>query len=101
RRLHTTFSRDWSSDVCSSDLVVVDVDSGLLPLGILVARGRERSERRAVQALEERAAAAIEPLEGALVQVGEEPADLPVQLRQGESGRASCRECVARAGGTV
>src|SRR5690606_40402273 len=24
RRRHTSFSRDWSSDVCSSDLIVVD-----------------------------------------------------------------------------
>src|SRR5690606_41096702 len=26
RRRHTRFSRDWSSDVCSSDLVVVEND---------------------------------------------------------------------------
>src|SRR5690606_39893333 len=26
RRGHTSFSRDWSSDVCSSDLVVIDPD---------------------------------------------------------------------------
>src|SRR5690606_40377234 len=28
RRRHTRFSRDWSSDVCSSDLVVVGALSG-------------------------------------------------------------------------
>src|SRR5690606_40154657 len=27
RRRHTRFSRDWSSDVCSSDLVTLDEDS--------------------------------------------------------------------------
>src|SRR5690606_40319734 len=30
RRRHTRFSRDWSSDVCSSDLVVNTVASALL-----------------------------------------------------------------------
>src|SRR5690606_39831086 len=28
RRRHTRFSRDWSSDVCSSDLVVARLDDG-------------------------------------------------------------------------
>src|SRR5690606_40938828 len=27
RRRHTSFSRDWSSDVCSSDLVLVSLNS--------------------------------------------------------------------------
>src|SRR5690606_40821623 len=41
RRRHTRFSRDWSSDVCSSDLVLVagagvpDRDRGLLRSGRL------------------------------------------------------------------
>src|SRR5690606_41030933 len=30
RRRHTRFSRDWSSDVCSSDLVQPDGDGNLL-----------------------------------------------------------------------
>src|SRR5690606_40105293 len=30
RRRHTRFSRDWSSDVCSSDLGGVDLDLGCL-----------------------------------------------------------------------
>src|SRR5690606_20981608 len=35
RRRHTRFSRDWSSDVCSSDLIAEDVDdSGLGELGL-------------------------------------------------------------------
>src|SRR6266700_4244112 len=29
RRRHTSFSRDWSSDVCSSDLALADGDAGL------------------------------------------------------------------------
>src|SRR5690606_40276217 len=27
RRRHTSFSRDWSSDVCSSDLTEADIDN--------------------------------------------------------------------------
>src|SRR5690606_1818655 len=32
RRRHTRFSRDWSSDVCSSDLGLTEVDSGRILL---------------------------------------------------------------------
>src|SRR5690606_25465036 len=32
RRRHTRFSRDWSSDVCSSDLLLIDL-AGLDPRG--------------------------------------------------------------------
>ena len=39
--------------------MVVDVDARPSPLGILVAIGRERLERRTVQILEETAAAAL------------------------------------------
>src|SRR5690606_39637268 len=35
RRRHTRFSRDWSSDVCSSDLVEVDNYFSVLAKGIL------------------------------------------------------------------
>src|SRR5690606_40221043 len=40
RRRHTSFSRDWSSDVCSSDLlmdVMVSIAQLLLGLSFLVA----------------------------------------------------------------
>src|SRR5690606_40800809 len=37
RRRHTSFSRDWSSDVCSSDLILLRVDVG-------VQRSPEHSE---------------------------------------------------------
>src|SRR5215475_16194927 len=33
RRRHTRFSRDWSSDVCSSDLLALVVGATLLPAG--------------------------------------------------------------------
>src|SRR5690606_39998314 len=37
RRRHTRFSRDWSSDVCSSDLTLVRFDSahGMAPAGVV------------------------------------------------------------------
>src|SRR2546429_1114521 len=40
RRRHTRCSRDWSSDVCSSDLVVIAFDPGEFARGIgLFAHG--------------------------------------------------------------
>src|SRR5690606_40887223 len=74
RRRHTTFSRDWSSDVCSSDLVARDLlereeavalaavldegglqrrlepgDAALVDVGLLLfLRGLLRSEERRV-----------------------------------------------------
>src|SRR5690606_40462560 len=45
RRRHTRFSRDWSSDVCSSDLIPVPADDTLLrdpaPDGSLLALDAE------------------------------------------------------------
>src|SRR2546430_557210 len=42
RRRHTRFDCDWSSDVCSSDLGVVDGE----PEGLVVAAGAEAREGR-------------------------------------------------------
>src|SRR6266511_4802746 len=36
RRRHTIFSRDWSSDVCSSDLAVVTVEMTIAVTGDIV-----------------------------------------------------------------
>src|SRR5690606_41183137 len=37
RRRHTRFSRDWSSDVCSSDLITdLDLDEDITSLGLQV-----------------------------------------------------------------
>src|SRR5690606_39457405 len=35
RRRHTRFSRDWSSDVCSSDLVARFANEDVSPLGVV------------------------------------------------------------------
>src|SRR5690606_40377566 len=40
RRRHTRFSRDWSSDVCSSDLAIVIGFAISLPLGWVAWRYR-------------------------------------------------------------
>src|SRR3990172_10364100 len=38
RRRHTRCSRDWSSDVCSSDLVVVESDDLAVVVGEILGR---------------------------------------------------------------
>src|SRR5207302_5746184 len=48
RRRHTRFSRDWSSDVCSSDLYDLDHDVGL-------ARARPKDDAEAIEVVARRA----------------------------------------------
>ena len=48
--------------------VVVDADSGLAPLGVLVARAGKRLQSGPLHALEQRATSSLELLEGAIVQ---------------------------------
>src|SRR5690606_41201764 len=78
RRRHTRFSRDWSSDVCSSDLIVPflacgDVGADRDVLVRLAAHVEERDDRR------------VDPVVVTLLRA---VADLAVP----EIGRASCRE---------
>src|SRR5690606_39461244 len=80
RRRHTRFSRDWSSDVCSSDLCVLPVLS-LKALGL--AQSGESRERARAHALWYTAGVLV-----AFAAVGA----LVVALRAAEIGRASCRE---------
>src|SRR5690606_39703175 len=101
RRRHTRFSRDWSSDVCSSDLAAVDVVEvgGEAPLDHLPGRlrGGDRLGDRLLQ---------LPP--HVVEQLGEQLAlrrEVLVEdgLRDAEIGRASWREGVERwrdAGGT-
>ena len=62
--------------------VIVDVDTGLAPLGVLVALGRERLERRTVQVLEPAAAATLGLLERSLVQCGQQQVRWPRGVRR-------------------
>ena len=66
--------------------VVVNVHARLLPAREFVALLRQRQKRWPIQRLEERAPAPLQLLEGAIVQLIEERADLLVQLGQAEEG---------------
>src|SRR5687768_18178601 len=81
RRRHTRCSRDWSSDVCSSDLVAKRVDGVMTPLGPaqefqVVVEGQENmsvADRTALVEFQQKA----------------------VRLQRAvKIGRASCRERV-------
>src|SRR5690606_39522463 len=90
-RRYTTFSRDWSPDVCSSDLELRQAD-------LLACREQQRQlERRTVGNAPKEA----EPNIGRSARVGRSPAELPSELRGG-----ACRPDVAlraeeRRGGKV
>src|SRR5690606_40673754 len=78
RRRHTSFSRDWSSDVCSSDL-----GAGFTGQRQCSGATRRRQASSARPAEEEH-----DFVGGCL---GNSPPRLPGD-RRGEIGRASCRE---------
>src|SRR5690606_40381402 len=83
RRRHTRFSRDWSSDVCSSDL------AGLIAPGLLL-RGPATLRRGLL--LSGAIAAVLGALAAGLAG-GEVARAATSRLRLlGEIGRASCRE---------
>src|SRR5690606_39300247 len=92
RRRHTRFSRDWSSDVCSSDLMGAgDPAPGLhFAPGEASEAGRHRVLVEAVDdTLRERLAAAEGEVATAAALVEESRAEI---------GRASCRERVWMSG---
>src|SRR5437870_10010638 len=92
RRRHTRWPRDWSSDVCSSDLgllatelVAREADDGEALRGVLLLKRLERRVLRGEAAL----ARDVDEHERLALEVGE----LGVFAREGlEIGRASCRE---------
>src|SRR5690606_40051887 len=90
RRRHTRCSRDWSSDVCSSDLVSVEVDR----TGRSIAdRGQGRARGRLaehVAVLRRKLDLEIDPTRGfeAAIEIGLEAA----LAEEDQIGRASCRE---------
>src|SRR5690606_39684070 len=98
-RRHTRFSRDWSSDVCSSDLAVRRSYRDLFLLGRLFGSGiRERGGGAlaivGVTADEHRAALVVDDHLVEINALG--TADL-ARIRE-EIGRASCRERESNAG---
>src|SRR5690606_40364083 len=93
RRRHTRFSRDWSSDVCSSDLVTVGVDGATASGGVFAAR----ATAGAVVSVDVLAVLAAALASGVAAQ--DAVAVAPVGFD--EIGRASCRERVEMWGGAV
>src|SRR5207245_4847788 len=93
RRRHTRCYRDWSSDVCSSDLLPLGLMPDEFVLGALDALSEHEAER---QREGDDQIEADDPDEGA-----HEPV-VAARLRpDDEIGRASCRERVWVSGGAV
>src|SRR5690606_39321057 len=91
RRRHTRFSRDWSSDVCSSDLLIIIIVRTVTgrPTVVLGAKGLEQAHGLVGLAVDDGAGGVARLGGGSLAPdagvVGvDEGADL-------EIGRASCR----------
>src|SRR5690606_39877106 len=85
RRRHTRFSRDWSSDVCSSDLASGDTD-----VARIMARGGGASGRPA-QAREGAFRSDLVAIAVGVVR-GLGLAGHPFDRFERQIGRASCRE---------
>src|SRR5690606_40923883 len=94
---HTRFSRDWSSDVCSSDLIVllkaleeaaeIAVELGSFPPDLDKLRGDEDEVLARLREASASEAAKLEACEAELAAVLR-------ALDGNEIGRASCRESV-------
>src|SRR5690606_40849682 len=91
RRRHTRFSRDWSSDVCSSDLgqfLLPDLPEGPHWIGYLDPTGAHGSEFHPDSPNVPDATPVTVTGGATAVADGSLPAQVPVA---GEIGRASCR----------
>src|SRR5207302_4871874 len=94
RRRHTRFSRDWSSDVCSSDLA--SAAAALIVIAILIwlvsKGGKEVVQSPAV------GTAQVAAAQAALRQAPSDSADLVVTLKKGDRSeeRRVGKECRSR-----
>src|SRR5204863_1341546 len=86
RRRHTRSLRDWSSDVCSSDLVLVHVQR---QIGVLNAQEQIKSQVQEELGERQREMFLREQLKAIRKELGEEGEVVEVEI-----GRASCRERV-------
>src|SRR5690606_40368500 len=92
RRRHTSFSRDWSSDVCSSDLKkgpFVD-----LHLAKKVQAAAEKNDRRPIKTWSRRSMV-LPDMVGLTIAIHNGKQHVP------EIGRASCRESVENQGSGI
>src|SRR5690606_40954336 len=92
-RRHTRFSRDWSSDVCSSDLSFLKLSGGppaAKPISVKV-RADDFDELRAAAAALKQAVAAIPGARDVTDNDVAGRAELNLRVDV-EIGRASCRE---------
>src|SRR5256886_675038 len=92
RRRHTRFDCDWSSDVCSSDLVVMDGTRGIVLLNptapeIAEAKARERRRRELASQLEEVVEQPAVTTDGVRI-VLRGNVDLPDEIRPAQEHRA-------------
>src|SRR5690606_39838441 len=101
RRRHTRFSRDWSSDVCSSDLVLpafIDSVDTVFAMTIHKSQGSEFNEVLVVLPdSEEMELLTRELLYTAVTRAREK---VIIQTKE-KIGRASCRERVQRGSGII
>src|SRR5207237_6348034 len=100
---HTRFKCDWSSDVCSSDLLASDtlfvyVDTTLAQRGWALQQQKDQEARAEAQAASTRAG--DHAVIVGTIQSGPSSAPVPV-AKPSQIGRASCREgvCGADLGG--
>src|SRR5690606_41177414 len=94
RRRHTRFSRDWSSDVCSSDLRYVTYASTIKDM-------LQRVQVRATESAAGKSTADLAKVQGAHMEADAQAKALAAAQeeakKKGQIGRASCRERVEMA----
>src|SRR5690606_40520438 len=97
RRRHTRFSRDWSSDVCSSDLLEVPK---LAEMGAELVEAGGLAER--IETSFEPSGRLRDDASGTLASLRDRVRSLHQRIKSElEIGRASCRESVWRSGAVV
>src|SRR5690606_40594827 len=94
RRRHTSFSRDWSSDVCSSDLGLVLKTVGPAQGVLLGYAGDGEGLARKTRQQD------VVGRDFPRLDLGDVAVDLVIVARE-EIGRASCREREEMAGGAA
>src|SRR5205814_6235458 len=91
RRRHTRCLSDWSSDVCSSDLAIVDIGGESTRPGS-AGVSLDEELRRVVPVLERLQGDVPVSIDTAKAGVARRALELGAELVNDEIGRASCRE---------